>query len=103
MNLFCFRKHYFEVRRLEDGFDLSGTDSPKLDHPPLKSVRVQCLHNVSILLLIICIISCHFNHSFITLTPVAMDIIHDEGQLDEKVLKKDWLNETSLKTRHMIL
>ncbi|KAI0238955.1 hypothetical protein LSAT2_010291 [Lamellibrachia satsuma] len=30
-------KHYFEVRRLEDGFDLSGTDSPKLDHPPLKS------------------------------------------------------------------
>lgn len=30
-------KHYFEVRRLEDGFDLSDSHSPVLDHPPLKA------------------------------------------------------------------
>ncbi|XP_074647578.1 uncharacterized protein LOC141903366 isoform X3 [Tubulanus polymorphus] len=29
-------KYYFEVKRLEDGFDLSASNSPKLDHPPLK-------------------------------------------------------------------
>ena len=33
-----FRKHYFDVKRLEDGFDLTGPDCPKLDHPPLKAV-----------------------------------------------------------------
>jgi len=33
-----FRKYYFEVKRLEDGFDLSGPDCPRLDHPPLKAV-----------------------------------------------------------------
>lgn len=30
-------KYYFDVKRLEDGFDLSGVNSPQLDHPPLKS------------------------------------------------------------------
>ncbi|XP_052780620.1 uncharacterized protein LOC128217471 isoform X5 [Mya arenaria] len=30
-------RYYFEVKRLEDGFDLSGTHSPQLNHPPLKS------------------------------------------------------------------
>lgn len=30
-------KYYFDVKRLEDGFDLSGVHSPQLDHPPLKS------------------------------------------------------------------
>ncbi|KAL8607365.1 hypothetical protein ACOMHN_039515 [Nucella lapillus] len=30
-------KYYFEVRRLEDGFDLSDVNAPMLDHPPLKS------------------------------------------------------------------
>lgn len=30
-------KYYFDVKRLEDGFDLSGIHSPQLDHPPLKS------------------------------------------------------------------
>lgn len=35
-----FRKYYFDVKRLEDGFDLSGVNSPQLDHPPLKSVSI---------------------------------------------------------------
>nr|XP_022314646.1 uncharacterized protein LOC111119100 isoform X9 [Crassostrea virginica] len=30
-------KYYFDVKRLEDGFDLSGVNCPQLDHPPLKS------------------------------------------------------------------
>ncbi|ELU03454.1 hypothetical protein CAPTEDRAFT_227139 [Capitella teleta] len=30
-------KYYFQVKRLEDGFDLSGPECPKLDHPPLKA------------------------------------------------------------------
>ncbi|GFN96371.1 ankyrin-3 [Plakobranchus ocellatus] len=30
-------KYYFEVKRLEDGFDLSDIHQPQLDHPPLKS------------------------------------------------------------------
>ncbi|XP_060075241.1 uncharacterized protein LOC132554929 [Ylistrum balloti] len=30
-------KYYFDIKRLEDGFDLSGVNSPQLDHPPLKS------------------------------------------------------------------
>ncbi|KAL3875518.1 hypothetical protein ACJMK2_033463 [Sinanodonta woodiana] len=30
-------RHYFEVKRLEDGFDLSLVNAPLLDHPPLKS------------------------------------------------------------------
>ncbi|KAK7508018.1 hypothetical protein BaRGS_00000983 [Batillaria attramentaria] len=30
-------KYYFEVRRLEDGFDLSDSHAPVLDHPPLKA------------------------------------------------------------------
>ncbi|CAL1542634.1 unnamed protein product [Lymnaea stagnalis] len=29
-------KYYFEVKRLEDGFDLSDIHQPLLDHPPLK-------------------------------------------------------------------
>ncbi|CAH1794890.1 unnamed protein product [Owenia fusiformis] len=29
-------RHYMEIKRLEDGFDLSGPYSPRLDHPPLK-------------------------------------------------------------------
>lgn len=33
-----YRKYYFQVKRLEDGFDLSGPECPKLDHPPLKAV-----------------------------------------------------------------
>ncbi|XP_070186477.1 uncharacterized protein [Littorina saxatilis] len=30
-------KYYFEVKRLEDGFDLSNVNVPTLDHPPLKA------------------------------------------------------------------
>ncbi|XP_064622749.1 uncharacterized protein LOC135484949 isoform X3 [Lineus longissimus] len=30
-------KHYFEVKRLEDGFDLTGPYSPTMDHPPMKA------------------------------------------------------------------
>ncbi|XP_069123580.1 uncharacterized protein [Argopecten irradians] len=30
-------KYYFDIKRLEDGFDLSGVNSPQLDHPPLKA------------------------------------------------------------------
>lgn len=30
-------RYYFEVKRLEDGFDLSGVNAPQLNHPPLKS------------------------------------------------------------------
>ncbi|XP_052267073.1 uncharacterized protein LOC127868927 isoform X20 [Dreissena polymorpha] len=33
-------RHYFEVKRLEDGFDLSGVNQPQLNHPPLKSLSV---------------------------------------------------------------
>ncbi|XP_013408602.1 uncharacterized protein LOC106172435 [Lingula anatina] len=29
-------KYYFEVKRREDGFDLSGPNCPRLDHPHLK-------------------------------------------------------------------
>ncbi|XP_013083774.2 uncharacterized protein LOC106068824 isoform X3 [Biomphalaria glabrata] len=29
-------KYYFEIQRLEDGFDLSDVHQPLLDHPPLK-------------------------------------------------------------------
>ncbi|XP_046366582.1 uncharacterized protein LOC124142267 isoform X9 [Haliotis rufescens] len=30
-------KYYFDVKRLEDGFDLSGSQNPVLDHPPMKA------------------------------------------------------------------
>ena len=32
------RKHYIDLKRREDGFDLSGPFSPQLDHPPIKAV-----------------------------------------------------------------
>ncbi|XP_064609567.1 uncharacterized protein LOC135473625 isoform X2 [Liolophura sinensis] len=36
-------RYYFEVKRLEDGFDLSGVNRPILDHPRLKPRRtLQC-------------------------------------------------------------
>ena len=35
---FACRKYYFEIKRLEDGFDLSDVHQPQLDHPPLKTV-----------------------------------------------------------------
>ena len=37
-SMFFCRKYYFEVKRLEEGFDLSASDCPKLDHPPIKKV-----------------------------------------------------------------
>jgi hypothetical protein len=33
-------QNYFELKRLEDGFDLSGPECPRLDHPPLKTRSV---------------------------------------------------------------
>ena len=38
MHCFFRRKYYFQVKRLEDGFDLSSSDCPRLDHPPTKAV-----------------------------------------------------------------
>ena len=40
------RKYYLDVKRLEDGFDLSDSNSPVLAHPPLKTVRIFILLGV---------------------------------------------------------
>ncbi|XP_005108733.1 uncharacterized protein LOC101852208 isoform X2 [Aplysia californica] len=41
-------KYYFEIKRLEDGFDLSDVHQPQLDHPPLKArpaLQYEGLHD----------------------------------------------------------
>ena len=69
MHCFFRRKYYFQVKRLEDGFDLSSSDCPRLDHPPTKAVSnlylnllcalpslYYCLSSVVVMVLIeICI------------------------------------------------
>ncbi|KAH9502571.1 hypothetical protein Btru_069032 [Bulinus truncatus] len=41
-------KYYFEVKRLEDGFDLSDTHQPQLDHPPLKVVGWSSQYDIDL-------------------------------------------------------
>ncbi|XP_048761904.2 uncharacterized protein LOC125670652 isoform X3 [Ostrea edulis] len=89
-------KYYFDVRRLEDGFDLSGVNCPQLDHPPLKSrptLQYDGLHDRAL------------KHYFslpevrVKLTQMGPDVCEPKQKIVKKKLKRHMVKHHFLLTR----